>query len=228
MTEFERYGITNDSRERMSFSREIPEETRTGENAPTCIVSHPDAGGVCGRPAVYEVWGLPFCESHGLEANALALEELYHDAGDVLDCLQYPSAVSLNSEIQMIVRSGINWTQKRSQRHSERADRLVREAYPVLEERVDPRTTSWDPHSDAFLIEAPVDRCAQERFLLARFMREAFIEYAYTIMEHLEPLREQACAQYAAADADSERKLGPREERLAAREAERCEDRPVE
>lgn len=225
MTEFERYGITDESRERMSFSREIPEETRTGEDAPACIVSHPDAGGACGRPAVYEVWALPFCELHGLEANALALEELYHDAGDELERWQNPHAQPLNSEVQMIVRSGVKWTSKRWEHHHERAERLVQEAYPVIDERVAPETTGWDPYS--LDDEAPVDRWSETRFLLARFMREAFSEYAYTVIEDLEPMRERACAQLVAAEADSERKLGPREERLAAREAAEVRRDPV-
>lgn len=45
-----------------------------------CVVSHPDAGGPCGRPATGMVWELGFCEVHGIEAAAAALEELTEDA----------------------------------------------------------------------------------------------------------------------------------------------------
>jgi hypothetical protein len=53
-----------------------------------CVVSHPDAGGPCGRPATGMVWNLPFCEIHGREAEAAALEELAEDAEMALQGLE--------------------------------------------------------------------------------------------------------------------------------------------
>jgi hypothetical protein len=45
-----------------------------------CVVRHPDAGGQCQGLAVMKVYGLNFCEIHGAEAKAGALEEIYFDA----------------------------------------------------------------------------------------------------------------------------------------------------
>ncbi len=50
-----------------------PEETEP----PVCVVSYPEA---CDRPAVGEVWCLPFCEEHGDEAAAAAYLEAFEDA----------------------------------------------------------------------------------------------------------------------------------------------------
>jgi hypothetical protein len=62
----------------LTFNPAPPEETLPEERkgSPVCVVSHPDAGGPCGRPPVGEVWGLPFCEAHGREAELAAREEM--------------------------------------------------------------------------------------------------------------------------------------------------------
>ena len=60
-------------------------ERVSGPSGPVpCFVRHEDAGGKCLRPAVMEVYGLPFCEIHGAEVKFRALEELYYDAANFL------------------------------------------------------------------------------------------------------------------------------------------------
>src|SRR5215210_2654007 len=56
------------------YPETTPPEKRKG--SPVCVVSHPDAGGECGRAAIGEVWSLPFCELHGREAELAAHDEM--------------------------------------------------------------------------------------------------------------------------------------------------------
>jgi hypothetical protein len=57
-----------------------------------CWVRAEAAGGECKRPSVVRVYGMPFCEEHGAECNAGALEELYSEASFALDQMEdgYP------------------------------------------------------------------------------------------------------------------------------------------
>ncbi len=73
-----------------------------------CWVRAETAGGPCKRmPSVVRVYGLPFCEDHGAEAKAGALEELYNDAAQVLELLDNPHAREHNPEALRIIRAGI-------------------------------------------------------------------------------------------------------------------------
>jgi hypothetical protein len=52
-------------------------EERPEDKEPiACVVRHRDAGGPCRREAIGEVWGLPFCEPHGREAELAAKTEI--------------------------------------------------------------------------------------------------------------------------------------------------------
>ncbi len=88
----ERYGRgTGVSRPRQergtaeALARALTEDERALELP--CWVRHPSAGGSCPRRASTIVYGLLFCEVHGAEARAGALEELYGDACDYLERL---------------------------------------------------------------------------------------------------------------------------------------------
>ena len=68
----------------------VPEVRPEGcpeSETPSCVVSHPDAGGPCGRPAIGEVWSLPFYELHGAEAEAAVLDEITEDLEKELEIL---------------------------------------------------------------------------------------------------------------------------------------------
>jgi len=62
----------------------------TATNLPPCIVRHEDAGGKCERPAVMELYGLPFCVVHGAGVKSGCLEELYLDAEGFLELFDAP------------------------------------------------------------------------------------------------------------------------------------------
>lgn len=95
-------------------------------------------------------------------------------------------------------------------------DRLVVEAYPVIEERVDAETVEWMPGGPE--IHAPVDRWSEALWMTHAFMRMAWSRPWVGLEEELEPLRERCAAQFAAALADSDRKLATEEQRERARE----------
>ncbi len=84
--------VVREGEEAFSRYRALVEE----HGPPPCVVRHPDAGGQCERPAVMEVYGLNFCELHGAEAKAGALEELYFDAAQFLGRLDNPHVLAPN------------------------------------------------------------------------------------------------------------------------------------
>lgn len=85
---------------------------------------------------------------------------------------------------------------------------LVRRAYPVIPEQVDPETTAYDPFtpSDAF---PPSDAYMSARMHAHRLMRLSWsVVGQHWILESLEEARESCSAQLAWALEDAERKLG--------------------
>ncbi len=157
-----------------------------------CVVDHPDAGGACGRRGVCEVYRLPFCEIHGLEANAGALAQLYHDAMDEFDRLDNQQALPLQPEVVQVIREASERSLETHIRYAREKDRLVGEVYPLIRERVDQETLDWEPGS---LGESPVDRWAAEYWEVATLMLQTTGRLAPSLVRDLEPLRERAAAQ---------------------------------
>lgn len=170
-----------------------------------CFVRHPDAGGACERPAVMEVYGLPFCEIHGVEAKAGALAEIYDAADMDLDRLDNGQAPWQNPV------TGWRIEQARVKVHEQaiaasRAEKpaLLR-AYPVIPERVDIHTRDydyWTPTEDL----TPADSFSEARRLLHKMMRIAHGGGDSWLVEDLEYKREGASAQLAFALEDFERR----------------------
>ena len=209
MSEFVEYRAL-DHRDGTWIARKLPAELNGN-----CVVSHPDAGGHCEREIVYEVYGLPFCEVHGLEANAGALARLYHEAADEFERMDNPHADPLQPEVLRVVREARTTAMDGHFRHEKSLDALLREAYPLtegLEERVDPDTVEWVPGDLAFGL-APVDVWADQYWAICSVMLHAQASLAPELVREIEPVREHVAAQYAFAEVYSERKLGPREER---------------
>src|SRR4051812_29475743 len=72
------------------------ERVSTKDGPLPCVVRHPDAGGQCQRDAVMAVYRLCFCEIHGAEVKAGALEEAYYDAANFLQLLDNSSVPRSN------------------------------------------------------------------------------------------------------------------------------------
>lgn len=184
-----------------------------------CVVSHPDAGGPCGRPATGLVWELPFCGVHGAEAEAAALAELTEDAEIELDAIrgaedQRPGS---NPVVLDILEEVAGPNSRARAGHERDHDNALRAAYPPLEGRADPTVTSFDYETE-YSGAGPVEWWAETRYLLCRFLREAHDAKGLSdLVGMLEPLRERASTQLVHAEDDYERRyVTPRR---AAREA---------
>ena len=81
-------------------------------NEQSCVVSHPDADGVCQRPATRTVWHLPFCEVHGEEAELAARTELYDAAAVSVELIADPVAdgpLSANPFLEDALEQAVNF-----------------------------------------------------------------------------------------------------------------------
>lgn len=190
--------------------------TRFAGKDEDCAVSHPDAGGPCGRPGTRMVWNLPFCEVHGAEAEAAALVEITEDAEIGLDDLRgsgngHPGSNAIL--LRALEEAGKPNTTARSGYERDHQETLYL-AYPLVEGRADPTVTTFDYDSE-YAGDGPVEWWAETRYLLCRFMREAQGTGLVALVEELEPLRERASAQLVQAEADYERRW------VAPRRAER-------
>ncbi len=172
-----------------------------------CVVSHPDAGGPCGRPGTGMVWNLSFCEVHGAEAEAAALAELTEDAEIEMQALRGAENGRPGSNLvslRALEEAGTLNSAARSGCEKDHQKALYL-AYPLIEGRADPTVTTFDYDSE-YSGDGPVEWWADTRYLLCRFMREAQGEGLPELVRELEPLRERASAQLVQAEADYERR----------------------
>jgi hypothetical protein len=172
-----------------------------------CGVHHRDAGGWCERDAVMEIYGLGFCEVHGAEARAGALAELYHDAGNALEDLYRSEDSSANVAALAFVAASRDELSHRCIEAEEAEELAVRQAYPVIPERVCSETRAYDPFVPGSGA-SPADVYRGARTHAHKLMRLSWSVGEYWILEDLEEHRESASAQLAWALDDIERKIG--------------------
>jgi hypothetical protein len=172
--------------------RELPEERRPLP----CFVHHPDAGGLCERPAIIEVYGLAFCEIHGAEVKAGALAELFQDATEELERPNNPHVPELNPAALLARRSSVSLLTKACVEAETEGAEAMRRAYPLIPERVCGETVAFFKNKQ---IEEPLpgDVYQDARFLLHRFMRLAYDAKHTWLVEVLEGERESVAAQAA-------------------------------
>jgi hypothetical protein len=171
-----------------------------------CFVRHTDAGGQCERPAVMEVYGLPFCELHGVEAKAGALAEIYDDADLDLERLDNRMAPWENPATAWWIAEAREKLHEQAIEASHAEQPAILGAYPVIAERVDVETRGydyWTPTEDL----TPVDSFSEARRLLHKLMRQAYGGGDSWLVEDLEYKREMASAQLAFALEDYERRV---------------------
>jgi hypothetical protein len=192
--------ITMESLEAGGFEGIIKEgaEAFKGYSDPLpCFVHHSYAGGRCGRPGAIEAYGIPFCEVHGAEVKAGILAEIYHDGGNVLEDLDSSEDSSTNSAAWVHLDEGRREMARRcAEAEEEQAAALV-QAYPVIEECLDPETRGYDPHKPNYDNADPVDIFFDARMHTHRLMRLSWSVGEYWILEVLEEEREGASAQLA-------------------------------
>lgn len=158
-----------------------------------CVVSHPDAvDGRCERPGAVKVWGLPFCELHGAEAEAAAFEDLTEELDSVLGMLARTERERLSNPVlvELLDRARtVNGTAGGRLENTRANDEALARAYPAIEGSIDPDTLAFD--YDARPGSGPVDWWSERRWLLWRFMREARLYGLSGLVRELEPLRER-------------------------------------
>ncbi len=182
--------------------------------SPACVVSHPDAGGPCPRPAIGEVWGLPFCELHGKEAELAAKFEIEETTSRELQVLA-------DAEYERFTTNDYLLGVLKAARAPFDVDPYIYDAaaasaYPPdeLEDHMDPGTAGFNYERD-YPGDGPVDWWNEAWMLLCRFMREADDRGLLTTLPELEALRERAVVQMLLAERDYERRYAA--PRLAAR-----------
>jgi hypothetical protein len=178
--------------------------TKTERRFERCVVSHPDAGGECGRFARFEVYGLTFCEPHGLEANCAALLEYFHQAEVAAEQVFYnPNAVTPHPELRTAYGAVTRRFMDKTLEYEEAYDGLAEHAFPLLEGRVMADVLGWEPGAVG---PSPYEAFGEEALAISRFMREAHQDGLSKIVSHLEPLRERTAAQAAYARIIQDRK----------------------
>jgi hypothetical protein len=168
------------------------------------------AGGPCKRPSVVKVYGFPFCEEHGTETKASALDELHADAMFALENMEGTYRTDMNPEaLKAIVASrrelGARWPDIGADIEATRA------AYPFGEDLMDEDFREWDHDAEPI---HPADWCREQRTVIHKLMRITYSGGAQYALENLEYHREHVAAQLAYAMVDSERR---RAERQAAK-----------
>lgn len=153
---------------------------------------------------VYEVYGLPFCEVHGMEANVGAMAQLHNEATDEFDRMDNAHATPIQPEVLRVARVERERNLEDHHRYHCRHDALLLDAYPLIPERIDPETRGWRPGDVGF---SPVDWWAEEYRQLCSFMLQTCRSWITGLVRELEPLRERAAAQYAFAMVVDEDKI---------------------
>lgn len=183
------------------------------EDPPTCAVGYP---GPCGRPAVGEVWSLPFCGPHGEEAAAAASLEVREDAEREIEALMAnEGGLVVRNPLLRRAMGGIDFLSGAPERDH---DRALGAAYAPDEALTDPETLAFDYERD-FACDGPHDWWSETRELVVRSMREASEAGLPQLLGGLESLRERATVQQELARLDYERRW------VAPRRAEREERR---
>ena len=185
------------------YPEATPPEDRKG--SPACAVAHPDAGGPCSAPAVGEVWSIPFCEAHGLEAECAADQEIGETVGRELDAISEAETQRWPNNKHLLKALGPVGLVPYYD-HEEH-ERLMHEAYPSATCRIDPETVAFDYDGD-YAGDGPVDWWSASRELIVRYVREADELGLSSLRDDLELIRERATAQQMLAIEDYERRYG--------------------
>ena len=169
-----------------------------------CVVSHPDAGGPCPRPAVGEVWGVPFCGPHGLEAEYSALSEIRQTTGDALDGFAELHVCGWPQNRHVLAAIGTATLPGARGDALEHED-LIREAYAPDPARTDVDTLAFD-YDGAGPWDGPTDWWGAAVLLAARCVRQADELGLSGLRDDYERARERAAVQLLLASDDYERR----------------------
>jgi hypothetical protein len=196
--------------------RKYPETAPVGARmgSPVCVVSHPYASGPCGRPAIGEVWALPFCEAHWREEELAAKAEIEETTNQEMQILADAESgrFTTNRYVLEVLKAARSPYEVDPSIH----EAAMLNAYPPEEPEANTEAITLSfayEHDEPG--DGPVDWWSEAAFLLTRFMREA--DERGVLTGKLEYLRERATAQLVLAERDYERRYA--EPRRRARRA---------
>ncbi len=182
------------------FSKYAP--PAEGDEHIRCVVAHPVAGGQCERPAVGEVWALPFCEVHGLEAELAYMDERNETVGNKLEVLA--DAENKRHDRDEGLLEALKAAPTPPDVDHTIHEKAMADAYPPDEliGNTDPDILMFDYEESG---SSPFDWWCESRTLVVRFMRQAAKE-GPELMRDLELLRERATVQQLLAKRDLDRR----------------------
>jgi hypothetical protein len=149
---------------------------------------------------VMEVYGLPFCEVHGEEIKAGALQELYFDATHDVGRPLGRHVAPLNPEAERALQAALSGLLEKVHQAERAEDEALLRAYPLIRERVSSETLHFDysdPSGSSARGTTPVELFMRHRELIHKLMRLAHEEGADYLVETLEDHRESCAAQLA-------------------------------
>jgi hypothetical protein len=149
-----------------------------------------------------KVYGFPFCEAHGQEARASALDELRADAMFALENMEGTYKDEINPEALKALRAsrrelGARWPDIEADREATRA------AYPYRRDLMDDDFRDFDYSRPG---TSPEEWCREQRTVIHKLLRIAYSGGAEYVLEDLEFQRQHIAAQLSYAMVDSERK----------------------
>ncbi len=164
------------------------------ERGQLCFVRHEDAGGQCRRPAVMEVHGLGFCETHGEEARLGEARQEQHEVDTFLERFRDRGT---GSPVEKALRTALLHRGDKVAPDGEHMDALVR-AYPNPPEELVELVRQWQ------LDDGPGHASASDSLLetldtMHRLLRIAHQDGETWLVELLEEERESVAAQAAVA-----------------------------
>ena len=165
-----------------------------------CFVRHEDAGGPCGREAVMEVHGLPFCAVHGEEGRIGALMEACDAAASFLERQRFAGAPEPLNRALGAALEEVDASYPTADSYHE----ALVAAYPDPPEEVRKRIRRWQEDEEPGYLTV-VDILLQRLNLLHRLTRIAHEAGAGDLVELLERERESTAAEAAVALAEVER-----------------------
>ncbi len=184
--------------------------TATGEERPLrCFVRHEDAGDPCSEPSVVEVYGLPFCEAHGLQATLGAALEEQHEVEVFAERFRDRG---MNSPVEKALRT-LAHRGERAVSDQEHWEALAR-AYGNAPADVREKIAEWEADEDPGRMSV-LDDLLDTLYTLHKLQRIAHEEWQTYLVEILERERESVAAQTAVA-------LEHANQRRDEREAERA------
>jgi hypothetical protein len=170
-----------------------------------CVVRHEDVGGLCEQDAVEVVYGLDFCEDHGLEVRTAALEEARNDASWFFERLSNPHVPAQSPLIRRALEVALEHLAAECPAITD-YELALKRAYPasLIPERVISQVRAWvaDEEPGHFSV---FDQLLDTLSTLHKCMRIAFENEETWLVEVLEGEREGVVALAAVALEDLDR-----------------------